>query len=314
MKAIAVIKLGAPAEMIDVETPTPAAGEIRVRLRAAGVNPVDGKSASGAYGQVTVPSIPGVDGAGVVDMLGEKSRRFVVGDRVFGRLGHPGRGTFAQYVVVPESGMIARIPDGLDFGIAAALPVAGLTALGVLRELALSPGARLLVIGATGGVGVFLTQLAARDGLEVIATARPELAERARRLGASAIIDHTSSVALPDQLSALGVTQLDALVDLVGDKQLADALSALLQPGGKAISTAGGIDPEKLSLRQIRGSLYRGQPTIEMLEELGTLVQSGEITVPIERELSLADAPQALEESRSGHSHGKTILRISVSD
>jgi NADPH:quinone reductase-like Zn-dependent oxidoreductase len=110
------------------------------------------------------------------------------------------------------------------------------------------------------------------------------------------------------------VTQLDALVDLVGDKVLTDTLSALLQPGGKAISTAGGIDPERLSLRQIQGSSYRGQPTTEMLEELGALVGSGEITVPIDQELDWAEAPQALEESRSGHSHGKTILRISVSD
>jgi NADPH:quinone reductase-like Zn-dependent oxidoreductase len=314
LKAIAVIKPGAPAQMIDVETPTPAAGEIRVELRAAGVNPVDGKSASGAYGQVSAPSIPGVDGAGVVDMLGRESRRFVVGERVFGRLGHPGWGTFAQYVVVPESGMIARMPDGLDFGVAAAIPVAGLTALGVLRELDLPAGGRLLIIGATGGVGVFLTQLATRTGVVVIATARPELAQETQRLGASVTIDHTSPVALPDQLDALGVTQLDALVDLVGDKVLTDTLSALLRPGGKAISTAGGIDPERLSARQISRSSYHGQPTAEMLEELGALVQSGEITVPIERELSLADAPQALEESRGGHMHGKTILRVSVSD
>lgn len=311
MKAVAVVNVGAPAEMIEAETPLPVAGEIRAHLQAAGVNPVDGKSASGAYGELTVPFIPGTDGAGVVDMVGEESSRFAVGDRVFGRLGQLGRGTYAEYAVVSESATVVRVPDGMDFGVAAAIPVAGLTALGVLRELALSPDARLLVVGATGGVGVFLTQLAARAGLEVIATARPELAERTRRLGAGATVDHTSSVSMIDQLDAMGVTQLDAFVDLVGDEQLTDALSALVRPGGKAISTAGGIHPEKLAVRQIRGSLYRGQSTTAMLEELAAMVQSGQIAIPI-RELRFAEGPRALEESKSGHLHGKTILRIGV--
>jgi len=310
MKAVAIVEVGAPAQMVEVQTPSPAAGEIRVRLHVAGLNPADGKGASGAFGEVVVPYIPGFDGAGVVDMVGEETHGFVVGDAVFGRLGRPGRGTFAEYVVTPESGVVARLPEGLDFASAAAIPVAGLTALGVLQELALSPGRRLLIIGATGGVGSFLTQLAARDGLEVIATARPELAERMRGFGARATIDHTSSATLVDQLRSLGLSHVDALVDLVGDRRLTDALISVLTPGGKAVSTAGGIDPEKSLPNQISGSSFRGRPTAEMLEELGTLVASKQLTIPIERELSLAEGPQALEESRRGHLHGKTVLWI----
>ena len=314
MKAVAVVDLGSPARMIDIETPLPGANEIRVQLRAAGVNPYDGKNASGAYGTLVLPFVPGVDGAGVVEMVGEGSSIFAVGERVFGRLGGSGRGTYAEYVVAPESGVIARIPEGLDFEVAAAIPVAGLTAFGVLRELALPPGARVLVVGATGGVGTFFVQLAARAGLKVTATARPEFAERTRGLGATAIIDHSSSIALPDQLRNAGVAELDALVDLVGDRQLVNSLSALVLPGGKVISTVGGVDPEGLAARQISGSNFRGRPTVAMLEELGALVGSGEIIVPIDRELNLAEAPLALEESRSGHLHGKTVIRMDSPD
>lgn len=310
MKAVVVVNVGSAAQIVDVDTPVPGAHEIRVQLRAAGLNPYDGKRASGAYGTVEVPFIPGVDGAGVVDMVGEGSGVFAVGDRVFGRLGGADRGTYAEYVAVPESGVVARIPEGLDFGVAAAIPVAGLTALGLLRELGLPSGARVLVVGATGGVGTFFVQLAVRDGLEVVATSRAEFAQRTRTLGASAIIDHASSTPLLDQLHDMGVTQLDALVDLVGDRPLAHSLSALIRPGGNAISTAGGIDPEESAARQISGSNFRGHPTVAMLEELGALVAAGDIIVPIDRELSLADAPLALEESRSGHLHGKTIFRV----
>ena len=310
MKAVVIVQMGSPAQVIDVETPAPAVGEVRVRVHAAAVNPFDGKNASGAYGQVKVPHIPGIDGAGVVEMVGEQTRAYSVGDRVFGRLGGPGRGTFAEYVVVPESGVLARVPEGLDFATAAALPVAGLTASGLLEDLALPAGSRLLVLGATGGVGSFLVQLAARAGIEVIATARPELAGRMLDFGAAATLDHTSSMSLVEQLERLGGSPLDALVDLVGDGRFIDALAQAVRPGGRAISTVGVIDPDKLAARQLTGSNFRGHSTVPMLQELGDLARSGRLVVPIERELSLEDGPRALEESRSGHLHGKTVLLI----
>ena len=310
MRAVAVVEMGSAAQVIDVKTPTPEAGEIRVGLRAAGVNPVDGESAGGAYGQVELPFIPGIDGAGEVDMLGEGSTAFAPGDRVFGRLGRSGHGTYAEYVVVPESGVIARIPAGLEFRAAAALPVAGLTALGVLRGLDFPLGARLLVVGATGGVGSFLVQLAVRAGLEVVATARTEYAERMRGFGAAATIDHSSPLALREQMSQMGMIQLGGLADLVGDRQLVADLAALVRPGGRVVSTAGGVDPARLAAQQINGSNFRGASTAAMLEELGSMAASGDIEVPIEREVRMDDAPQVLQESRSGHLHGKTVLLI----
>jgi len=310
MKAVAVIALGSPAQLTDVPAPIPKSGEVRVRLQAASVNPFDGKMASGVFGKISTPFVPGTDGAGVVDSLGKNVTRFTIGDPVFGRLGRPGQGTFAEYSLVPEDGLVAPLPDGVEPGVASALPIAGLTAMGVLRELALDKGATILVIGATGGVGSFLVQLAARQGLQVVATARPEYAKRMRELGARSTVDHSSDLTLVQQLNNLGSTKLDGIVDLVGDERLTEMVSTLLVPGGKLISTVADMDPKSLAGRGISATRFRGKGTTAMLAELGDLVQSGDIVVPIDRELELVQGPQALEESVEGHMHGKTIIRV----
>ncbi len=310
MKAVAILKEGASAEIADLPLPEPGSGEIRVQLRAAGVNPADGKMASGAYGQVALPYIPGFDGAGQVDKLGEGVTAFALGERVFGRLGQLGRGTWAEYVVTPESGVLTHIPTCLDFGQAAALPVAGLTALGVLQELGLSAPAGVLVLGATGGVGVFFTQLAARSGLVVVATARPELCETMRKLGATFTVDHTAPWPLEEQLVAAGIEELDAIADFVGDKSLVSSLSRLVRRGGKIISTARGVDEQAFVPPGVSAWAYHGQATKGMLDELVAMAQAGEITIPVDQVADLVKGPQVLEESRSGHLHGKTILKI----
>lgn len=310
MKAVAIVRLGEAAELIELPAPEPGAGQVRVRLRAASVNPFDGKKAAGRYGELQLPFVPGVDGAGDVDAVGEGVSRFAVGDAVCGRLGDGGHGTYAQYTVIAEDAVIARIPEGIAYDAAAALPLAGITALGVLRELSLGPSDRVLIIGATGGVGSFLTQLAAVSGLDVVATARVELAERMIELGARATVDHTSPVPIPEQLAALGLNAFRAVVDLAGAKELVEAVAPLVTAGGKAVSTAGGVDPGSFAGRQITGSQFLSRPTSAMLEELMSMVKRGDIVVPLEKTLTLADGPRALEESRSNHMHGKTVLRI----
>jgi len=310
MKAVAIVRLGEPAELIDLPAPEPGAGQVRVRLRAAGVNPFDGKKAVGQYGELQLPFVPGVDGAGDVDAVGEGVSKFAQGDAVCGRLGDGGYGTYAQYTVVDEDAVITRIPEGVVYDAAAALPLAGITALGVLRELALAPGDKVLIIGATGGVGSFLTQLAAASGLEVVATARVELAERMIELGARATVDHTSPVPVPDQLAALDLGGFRALVDLAGARELVEAVAPLVIAGGKAISIAGGVDPASLAVRRITGSQFLSRPTTAMLEELLSMVKRGDLIVPLEKTLTLAEGPRMLEESRSNHMHGKTVLEI----
>lgn len=311
MKAIVVTEAGGKAQLSEVPTPAPGAGQFRVRLAAVGVNPVDGKSAFGAYADGPYPFVPGTDGAGTVDLVGDGVTSFAVGDRVFGRLVVAmGQGTYAEYSLVPEEGVVAPIPAELDFVEAAALPVAGLTAMGLLRELDLSSGSALLIVGATGGVGSFLTQLAARAGIEIIATAHPAFAQRMQELGATHTVDHHSAEPLARQVRALRPEGVDALVDLVGDRLALTPLLELLPSAAVVLSTAGGADEETLRARGLSGGPYRRQATREMLEDLGGLVAEGKIRVPLERVLPLTEGPDVLAESTRGHLHGKTVLTI----
>lgn len=312
MRAVAILKEGTSPEVTDLPTPEPGPDEIRVQVRAAGVNPADGKAASGAFGPVVVPYIPGFDGAGIVEKLGEAVTAFKMGDRVFGRLGRIGRGTYAEYVTTKETAVVAEMPTGLEFAQAAAVPVAGLTAYGILEELGLRAPATILIVGATGGVGSFLTQFASQAGLLVVATARPQLREKVQALGATHVVDHTDSTPLAQQISAAGIAELDALVDLVGDQDLLLALGGLLRAEGGLVSTVGAVDQAAPYAASARAWNYSKQPTKHQLEELAALFQTGEIVVPLERVLDLAEGPRVLEESLTGHLHGKTVLEITV--
>ncbi len=234
MKAIAVVKQGEPAQLIDLPVPLPGPGHFRIRVQAAGLNPYDGKRAGGVYGELTLPFVPGTEGAGLVEAVGEGVTKFAVGDRVFGRLGDAGHGTYAEYVIAAEEGTVAHVPAGVEAEVAAVLPVAGLTALGLLRALGLASGERILIVGATGGVGGFLVQMAAKAGLEVVATARPEYTARVRELGAGIVVDHTSTTPVAQQLAAQGVDRLHAIADLAGARDLVDSVASLLVPGGNA--------------------------------------------------------------------------------
>jgi NADPH:quinone reductase-like Zn-dependent oxidoreductase len=310
MKAVAVVERGAPARLIELSKPEPGPGQLLVRMHAAGLNPFDGKKASGRRGDLALPFVVGTDGAGIVEAVGPGVTKFSVGERVFGRLGDAVHGTYAEYSVTAEDGVVARIPDEVDTAVAAAIPVAGLAALGLLHAMALSPGDTLLIVGATGGVGSFLVQLAAKAGLDVIATARPELAAHVKQLGARLTVDHTSTTPVSQQLAAQGIDHLQAVADLAGARELVDALADVIVPGGTAGSIAGGVDEEKLSAWNITAFNFRRKATAAELEELGAMVAQGELQVVIDRELTLADAPEALHESTQNHLHGKTVLRI----
>jgi NADPH:quinone reductase-like Zn-dependent oxidoreductase len=310
MKAVAVLEQGTPPRLVDLPKPEPGPGKLLVKMQVAGLNPFDGKRASGRRGDLALPFVAGTDGAGIVEAVGPGVTKFSVGDRVFGRLGDAAHGTYAEYSVTAEDGVVARIPDEVDTAVAAAIPVAGLAAFGLLRAMALSPGDNLLIVGATGGVGSFLVQLAAKAGLDVIATARPELAARMQQLGARLTVDHTSTTRVAQQLAVQGIDHLQAVADLAGARELVEALADVIVPGGTAGSTAGGVDEEKLAAWNITAFNFRRQATAAELEQLGTMVANGELRVVIDRELTLADAPEALQESTRNHLHGKTVLRI----
>ncbi|HEX4431111.1 MAG TPA: alcohol dehydrogenase catalytic domain-containing protein, partial [Frankiaceae bacterium] len=177
MRAVTVTEYGATPAMAEVATPEPGPRQVLIKLRAAGMNPMDRTLASGAWKPMpaTFPMVLGADGAGVVEQLGEGASRFALGDDLFGQLLIPplgSAGTYAEYVAITEDAPLARVPSGLDDVVAAALPTVGGTGLELVELLEPLAGKTVLIVGAGGGVGSFATQFAAKAGGNVIANVR----------------------------------------------------------------------------------------------------------------------------------------------
>ena len=256
------------------------------------------------------PLILGQDAAGTVSSVGNNVTRFKSGDRVFGQFFHApvGEGTFAEYAVVPEKGALALLPREIDFPTAAALPTAGMTALAMVEALELEAGSSVLIVGATGGVGSFATQLAANKGLHVLATAAaPSDGERLRRLGAHEIYASRDE-ALISEVQRTHSQPIDGVIDLVSKTAVLTALAGLVRQGGCVLTTVFSADEKALRARGLRGGNFEVRASSSLLERLVEIVQSGKLTVPIDSAISLADAPAAIARSRAGHSKGKTVI------
>jgi NADPH:quinone reductase-like Zn-dependent oxidoreductase len=194
MRAVAVTGYGATPSLIDIPVPQPGPGKVLIKLRAAGMNPMDGTLASGAWKPMPAkfPMVLGADGAGVVEKVGEGTSRFTVGDELFGQLliaPLGSAGTYAEYVAVTEDAPLAAVPSGLDDVVAAALPTAGGAGLALVDSLEPLADKTVLIVGAAGGVGSFATQFAANAGGHVIADTSANDAERMRAYGAVETID-----------------------------------------------------------------------------------------------------------------------------
>ncbi|MFD6280444.1 NADP-dependent oxidoreductase [Streptomyces sp. NPDC060209] len=313
MRAIAVSAFRAEPRLVELPKPDPEAGEVRVKVEYAALNPLDWQTADGAPGEAVPPVFPlvlGTDFAGRVDMIGSGDNTFRVGDPVFGRVTAPplGRcGAYGEYLCVPQDSAIALVPRDMPLQAAAALPSAGTTAAQILSSTAVRSGLSLLVIGATGGVGSFLTQLAAARGIGVVAAVRGEEGRRMGALGATATVDTTSGPeALAAAVRALYPDGVDALVDLVStDAASFAAHAALLRDGGVAVTTRSVAAPPGVAW-----SDFRLAPSAVLLDELASAVARGELDVPIDMELPLEKAPQALAQNRAGGARGKTVFAI----
>ena len=241
MRAITVTEYGATPAITEMPMPQPGRGQVRLKLRAAGMNPMDRTLASGDWRPMpaTFPMVLGADGAGVVEKLGEGTSRFAVGDDLFGQLliaPLGSAGTYAEYVAVTEDAPLARVPAGLDDVIAAALPTAGGAGLALVDLLEPLTDKTVLIVGAGGGVGSFSTQFAANAGASVIANVRDQDAERMRAYGATETVDHTA-VRMLYALRQAHPDGIDALIDLVSDATGFAALASLVKPGGSAVTT-----------------------------------------------------------------------------
>jgi NADPH2:quinone reductase len=312
MRAFAISGFGEPGSVQELPVPDPEQGEILVRLRAAGVNAVDPWVTRGAMKEMMehrFPLIPGVEGSGVVKALGRGVEGYAVGDEVYGVAAKPffGAGTFAQFVALPKAA-VARKPSSIDHLGAAALPHTALTALVALETVDPKEGQVLLLVGATGGVGSYLTQLAAQRGSRVVAVARGENAQYARELGAAETIDYSKGdlVELVRERYPNGV---DALADFFHDAPGLTRLSDVIRPGGIVVSASGAADGEVLAKKGFRAAnVSRADPG--RLPELAVIVDEGRLKLPAITSYPLEKADVALQEIEAGHVRGKLVLKV----
>jgi NADPH:quinone reductase-like Zn-dependent oxidoreductase len=288
--------------------PEPLPTEILVRVEAAGVNPVDFYTREGlAYmSALSLPFIPGWDVAGVVEAVGYGVTRFRPGDEVFGMPWFPRQaGAYAEYVTAPARHFAPK-PASCSFDGAAALPLAGLTAWQMLVDVAgVSPGDRVLVNGAAGGVGHLAVQIAKRLGATVVATARAANHDFVRDLGADEIIDYTTT----DVVAT--VEPVDTVVELVGGDVCIAMLDAL-RPGGLLISAQAAWTPELTALaaaRNVRATWYLVEPDPEGLASIAELVDAGDLRVHVGAVLPLSEARTAHRHLQDRTVTGKIVLR-----
>lgn len=317
MKAVAVNEFKALPQVMDLPEPTVKEGSIKIKLTAAGLNPFDWKTIDGImkdHMPHVFPLIIGADGAGVVTEVGAGVTRFKVGDKVFGQTLHApiGEGTYAEYVVVPETVAVAMAPETISLDDAAAAPTAGMTGLQLLEKAKLQSGQSVLLIGAAGGVGSFTTQLANAKGIRVIATVSSAAqAERLTALGAAVTINYKES-SLAEEVRKLYPDGVDALIDLVGNEEDFHKMTTLVKPEGYALTTQFVADKERLKAQHLHGGNFETKSSPAALDALRKVIDAGEVSIPVDRKVSLEQAPAAIAESRQRKSKGKTIILINA--
>ncbi|MHB9134755.1 MAG: NADP-dependent oxidoreductase [Armatimonadota bacterium] len=304
MKAVVIHEFGGPEVMRleEVAEPRAGAGEIRIRVIAAGVNPADWKMRANPRENAEMPMTLGLDVAGVVDQVGEGMRVFAIGERVFAKTAPP-HGGYAEYVVV-QAGHAARMPHSLGFVEAAAIPTAGLTAWQALFDTAhLEAGHIVLIHGAAGGVGSFAVQFAKwREG-HVIGTASGDHLPFVKNLGADEVIDYKNT-RFEDVVHGV-----DIVLDTVGGETLMRSLG-VLKPGGMLVTLIGPIPHGAPEANGVRAVLMTSRPDGHELSLIATLIDEGTVKPMVTTVLPLTDVRQAHEMSETRHMHGKIVLRV----
>jgi alcohol dehydrogenase len=334
MKALQLVSYGGPSktEFRDVQIPKPAANQVLIRISAAALNPVDYKIRKGYLRPIIRPKLPvtlGNDFCGIVEAVEGTGQALRVGQRVYGCSGVDQLGTFAEYAVVPCK-RLAAAPENLSDTQAAALPLAGLTALQSLRDvLQIQPGQRVFISGGAGGVGVFAIQIAKLIGVDVTTTASSRGRELMQRLGADTIVDYQDTAALAK------LRGFDAGFDLVGGSTTTMMLRTLKR-GALLASIAATPEPETATqdlhggfwLRQLFGAIslplrlrarwygiryryYFMHSNTADLQWLAERCQEGKLIPVIDREFEFAEAKEAMDYLERGRAKGKVVLKMS---
>jgi NADPH:quinone reductase-like Zn-dependent oxidoreductase len=325
MKAIVYCDYGLAdvLELEDVAKPVPADDEVLVRVRAASVNPLDWHYMRGTPYVMRMGSglrkpkftRMGVDYSGTVEAVGKSVTQFKPGDDVFGAR----RGALAQYVTQKEGNAIVPKPANLTFEQAASIPIAAVTALQALRDKGkVQPGQKVLINGASGGVGTFAVQIAKSFGADVTGVCSTRNLDMVRSLGADRVIDYTK-----EDFTKSGQLY-DLILDNVGNRALLDCRRALKPTGTYVLIGGGGpndgswIGPLAGPVKALFLSPFVSQKLVMILADmnkqdlkiLGDLTQSGKVTPVIDRTYPLSEASAAIRYLEEGHARGKVIVTL----
>jgi NADPH:quinone reductase-like Zn-dependent oxidoreductase len=299
MKALQYTEYGDPdvLKVVDVAEPHAGPGQVRIAVKAVGVNPADWKARSGRF-KTPLPAITGSDVSGVVDEIGEGVTDVSIGDEIFGMALSGGA---AQYAVLAN---FEPKPAGMSFEEAAGLPIPAETAVRVLELLGLTPGQTLLINAAAGGVGSAAVQIARGRGLTVIGTASPSNHDYLRSIGATPT---TYGAGLPARVKELAPQGVDAAFDAAGRGALPD----LIEITGDAAKVITIADPqaEQFGVRYASGS-GGGDRAWHALPEAVELWKQGKFTLPVTQTFSLEEGPQAHRVSEERHVRGKIVLLV----
>jgi NADPH:quinone reductase len=307
MRAVGMESFETGPKLLDLPVPQPGPGEVLVKVGFASLNGFDVVVAGGMLKDMMehrFPVVIGKDYAGTVEALGEGVSRVKVGDEVFGSLmrDYVGDGTFGEFVVIPETIGLTKVPADLGLSDAGALGLAGSAARDCVEATDLSSGDTVLISGATGGVGAFAIQLALARGAEVIATASPgEQTDFVKELGARHVVDFTGD--LLSQMRSIRPDGVDAAIHAAGD---GSTVAAVVAPGGRFASTLG-FGPDQLGEEKLRATAVMALPTADVLDGLAAEVGAGRLHVPIQSIYRLEEVPKAIHDFTTGH-YGKIAI------
>lgn len=311
MRAIQMVDYGGPEvlKLNRVPIPEPAEGQVRIRVRAASVNPIDWKlrlDRAQRFGVLEFPRIPGNDIAGTIDKPGPGVNDWKVGDAVIAALQRAPQGGYAEYAIAPVRD-IAPKPGNLTFEQASGIPTAGVAVWRFLIDSAeLKAGQRVLIHGGAGGVGSLAVQVAKARGAFVIATGSARNRDYLRSIGADEVIDYQAE-RFEDR-----VHDADIVFDTVGGETLERSL-AVVRPGGTLVTLVGAPPAAKCEAARVRCPRPVRDEAIGFgvaLREVGALAAAGKLKINVDRVFPLAQAASAQELNREGHTRGKVVLRV----
>ena len=312
MRAFAVRNFGEAPALYDLPIPS-ADSAFLIRVKYAGINPLDNILAERLTATSKYPFVLGVDFAGIVERAPEEEHTLRAGDRVFGMART--HGAYAEYTAVAPgvtTEPLARIPGGVTDEQAAALPIAAITALRSLELLGVTAGQRLVVMGAAGGVGGYTVQMARARGVHVIATVRGDVDE-ARRLGAEEVYD-AEAVDVFDALRTSHPDGVEAVLDLVNGSDLVRRDAEILTSGGGLVSTRYAAEEGWFAERKITAvniaTITNPLSSPRGLTKVARMLAEGTITARIHSVIPPDRIGETLEKLRTGGLHGKVVIRF----